>query len=119
MAHGDGGFFVTARQPLGHRIRVGTVIDEGFVEAVERRARVGCGVLDVQGLEDVDHEVRAWILYDAIGGRGAGPGVERQGGRVRARSAVAAPGTSLLVLRMAELGLSGEGRGCSASPFEK
>ena len=54
--------FVRARQPLGRF--VAAVVDEGFVETAEARARVGDDVLEVQRLQHVHHEVGARVRDD-------------------------------------------------------
>ncbi len=64
MAHGDRGFLVHAGEELRHL--VAAVVDERFVDAAVARSTVRRAVLDVEGLEDVDHEVRARYAADAV-----------------------------------------------------
>ena len=62
MGHGHRGLFVTARDEL--RRFVAAVVDDAFVDPTKTRARIRGDVVDVQLLDDVDHEIAAW----AIGG---------------------------------------------------
>ena len=55
VRHRDGGLFVQAGQDLGRRVLA--VVDEGFVEPLERRSRIDGGVLEADLLQHVHHEV--------------------------------------------------------------
>ena len=57
VRHGDRRLLVAAGDEL--RRRVAAVVDERLVDAAEARAGVGRDVLEVERLEDVDHEVAA------------------------------------------------------------
>jgi hypothetical protein len=76
MRHADRRFFVAACDELG--ILVAAVVDEGLVQAAERIAGIRAQIFEADGLEGVDHEVRAWMidrnrLYIGIG-QGCGCG---------------------------------------------
>ena len=58
VAHADRGFLVHAGQELRHRVLA--VVDQRLVDPAIARGRIGRHVLDVECLDDVDHEVGAW-----------------------------------------------------------
>ena len=55
VRHGDGRFLVQAGEQLGRGVLA--VVDERFVQALERRAGIDGGVLEADLLEHVHHEV--------------------------------------------------------------
>jgi hypothetical protein len=66
MRHRDGGFLVHAREQL--RLLVAAVVDERFVDAAEARPGVGRHVLQVERLDDVDHEIGTGTIDDDVAG---------------------------------------------------
>lgn len=64
LRHRDRDFFVQAGEPFGRGILA--VIDEGFLQAAEARARHRGDVFDAQGLPRIDHEIRAAGLLDEV-----------------------------------------------------
>ncbi len=65
MRHRHGRFLVHAREQLG---LVAAVVDQGLVDAAEAGARIGGDVLEVERLDDVDHEVGPGTLDDDVAG---------------------------------------------------
>lgn len=57
MTHADGGFFVHAGEKLRHRVLA--IVDDRLVEPAVARGRISRQILDVQSLDDIDHEVGA------------------------------------------------------------
>ena len=84
MGHADRGFLVGAGDEL--RLLVAAVVDQRFVQPAEARGRVRADIVDVERLDDVDHEVRAVrtmglrdFLRDAgLGRRDMGVGPQRR-----------------------------------------
>ena len=60
VCHRHRRLLVAARQELG--LGVAAVVDDGLVQTAERGARVGGHILQVERLEDIDHEVRAGAI---------------------------------------------------------
>ena len=69
VRHRDGRLLVHAGEELG--LRVLPVVDERLVDAAEARARIGRDVLEVERLDDVDHEVGAGTIDDDVAGSGS------------------------------------------------
>ncbi len=57
MGHADRRFFVGAGDEF--RLLVAAVVDQRLVQGAEARSRVGDDIVDVEGLDHVDHEVRS------------------------------------------------------------
>ncbi len=57
VPHRNGVFLVRAGQKL--RFRVATVVDEGFLQAAEARARIRRNVIDIEAPQHIDHVVGA------------------------------------------------------------
>ena len=68
MRHSDGGLFVQAGQKLGHF--VAAVVDQRLMQGAKAGGAIGGQVLDVERLDDIDHEVRAGNAFGVaqIGG---------------------------------------------------
>jgi hypothetical protein len=62
VRHADGGLFVHTGDEF--RLSVLAVSEQRFVQAAEAGGRIGEGVFDVQGLNDVDHEIRSGRAAD-------------------------------------------------------
>ena len=111
VRHGDGRLFVAAGQKLRHLIVA--VIDERLVQRFKSRARVGAEVVDLERLDDVDHEVGAGMLDDLARRFGtastlAGGGLALQGGA--GRNGGSGIGAALRgLLRNRGFGLSNQG----------
>jgi len=57
MRHGDGDLFVQAHDEFG--LGVLAVVQQRFLQAAERRGGEAGDVVDAEGLDRIDHEVRA------------------------------------------------------------
>ena len=55
LRHRDRDFLVQAGQPF--RVAVAAMVDERLVQAAETGPRVGGDVVDIEGLDHVDHEI--------------------------------------------------------------
>ncbi len=59
---------VQARQELG--LAIAAVVDDGFVQAAKARAGIGRDVLEIERLDDVDHEVGTGAADDDVARQG-------------------------------------------------
>ena len=62
VRHGDRGFLVRAGEKFRHL--VAAVVDQRLVDGAEARSRVRRQIFDIEGLDDVDHEVGAGNAAD-------------------------------------------------------
>ena len=77
----DAGLLVGAGEELRHRVLA--VVDQRLVDGAIARSGVGRQVFDVEGLDDVDHEVRPGPAFGGIGRNIRHAGLGRRNARVR------------------------------------
>jgi hypothetical protein len=78
VCHGGSGLFVEDGEDLG--LAIAAVVDDRFVQAFERRARIDGDVVEVECLQNVDHVIGAGSLNELrsdarLGGHEVGPTV--------------------------------------------